>query len=105
MSPHEARYAWPDKERRVVAVYIKQAYGLKATAPAILKFLPVSIERWGKFRVKGERNVVRSDWAAGRISTDRLRDSSYVRVRTHSLYSHTNPNPLLFPSCLYSTSY
>jgi hypothetical protein len=80
MSPYEASYRWTAAERRLAAVYIKQAEGLRASAQSIAKELPEQIQRWGKYRVHKERNVVRSAWAAGRISKDRLRDSSYVRV-------------------------
>ena len=80
MSPHDTTYRWTAADQKLAAVYIKQAEGLRASAQSIVKELPERIQRWGKYRVHKERNVVRSAWAAGRISKDRLRDSSYVRV-------------------------
>jgi len=65
-----------------MAVYVKQAFALDVSTNTIQNILPDTVERWGKFRVIGERSVVRSGWAAGRVSADRLRDSSYVRVST-----------------------
>ncbi|KIM22107.1 hypothetical protein M408DRAFT_79520, partial [Serendipita vermifera MAFF 305830] len=46
----------------------------------IAEALPMTVMRWGKFRVKGEKNVVRTAWASERVSKDRLRDSSFVRL-------------------------
>lgn len=86
-TPHEANYKWTDAECRRAAVYIKEAYRLTASAQAIEKELPRSVPRWGKFRVKHEKNVVRSAWSAQRLSRDRIRDSSFVRVSTYELLS------------------
>jgi hypothetical protein len=86
-SPYEATYRWTSKERRLAAVYIKEAYQLRASCKMIEKLLPEEIQRWGKFRVHGERNVVRSAWAAKRVSDSRLRDSSFVRVSVLLLHS------------------
>ena len=85
-TPYEATYHWTATERRLAAVYIRQAEGLNASAQSIEKELPNEIQRWGKFRVHRERNVVRSAWAASRVSDDRLRDSSFVRVCLQFLY-------------------
>ncbi|KIM19970.1 hypothetical protein M408DRAFT_311094 [Serendipita vermifera MAFF 305830] len=51
-SPHQANYQWTDAECRRVAVYIRQAYQLRASADSIMKELPKTVPRWGKFRVK-----------------------------------------------------
>jgi hypothetical protein len=79
-SPFDVNYEWPKAEQTQAAIYFKQALQLEASAHQIAKKLPKKITRWGKFRVRGEKNVVRSAWAAERVSADRLRDSSFVRV-------------------------
>jgi hypothetical protein len=36
--------------------------------------------RWGKFRVLGESEIVRSDWEKQYVSADWVQDSSFIRV-------------------------
>lgn len=87
MTPHQPSYRWTNSERRRVAIYIRQAFELTASAKRIEKVLADVIPQWGKFRVMGERNVVRGAWASDRISGDRLRDSSYVRVSVSQYFA------------------
>ncbi|KIM21216.1 hypothetical protein M408DRAFT_110138, partial [Serendipita vermifera MAFF 305830] len=79
-SPTQADFAWPADHQMQVAIYFKQALQLRASAQRIKKELPSEVFRWGKFRVLGEKGVVSSEWAQGRLSSDMRRDSSFVRV-------------------------
>jgi hypothetical protein len=79
-SPFDVNYGWPKAKQTQAAIYFKQALQLEASAHQIANKLPKKITRWGKFRVLGEKNVVRSAWAVERVLADRLRDSSFVRV-------------------------
>ena len=80
-SPRDDAFAWEKSHRCRTAVYFKQALGLQASAHALSLLLPETIVRWGKHRVMGERDVVRNAFGARNYSADKIRDSSYVRVR------------------------
>ena len=81
MRPMEASYRWTQSEKRQVAIYFKNSLNLKVSAQQIEKELPHTVQRWGKIRVLGEKEVIRSKWSNERLAQDRLRDASFVRVR------------------------
>lgn len=89
MNPHDKAYALPERHRKEVAIYFKNALDLRASAQRVMKELPQKMERWGKFRVISEKEVVRSQWANEKVSADGRRDNSFVRVRENS---HINAN-------------
>lgn len=84
MNPGEKDYKWTQHEKRLVAVYLKNSLGLTSSAPRIEKELPATVQRWGKIRVLGEKEIIRSKWSNSRLAQDRMRDASFVRVSVFS---------------------
>lgn len=87
MTPRQDGFAWDDLHRRQAAIYFKNALGLDASAQAISRVLPDTVTRWGKYRVLGDKEIVRSVYRAAKIRKERSRDSSFVRVSYISSYS------------------
>lgn len=81
-SPRQDGFKWEKAHREQAAIYFKQSLILAASKFEILSILPESITRWGKHRVKGEKDIVRNAFGAASWSSDRIRDSSFVRVST-----------------------
>lgn len=77
-TPH-GHYKLAPSEKVAIGVYFQQALGLSASSKLIAKYLPDQVERWGKMRIKGNAECIRSRYANESVR-ETYRDASFARV-------------------------
>ena len=79
-TPHD-QYRLKQNEKVVIAVYFKSYLELEISPQQLSKYLPDVVDQWGKIWIKGDPEVVHSEWAQRDVN-EKHRDASYARVRS-----------------------
>lgn len=77
-TPHSV-YTLQPNEKMAIAVYFAQQLSIAVSAKHLIRYLSDQVERWGKIRIIGESECVRSVYAQKSVGETR-RDASFARV-------------------------
>ena len=72
-------YTLKPNEKMAIAVYFIQQLSIAVKAKHLMRYLPDQIERWGKIRIIGESECVRSIYGQKSVG-ETQRDASFARV-------------------------
>jgi len=73
------------KEKRAIAVYFAQQLSRQVPVKTVTRHLPNTVDKWGKIRILGESEGVRSVYGQTSVGENR-RDASFARVSLLSLF-------------------
>ena len=72
-------YTLKPNEKMAIAVYFVQQLSIAVKSKRLMRYLPDQIERWGKIRIIGESECVRSIYGQRSVG-ETHRDASFARV-------------------------
>ena len=78
-TPHDGQYRLQKSEKVAIAVYFKNYLELEISPQQLAKYIPDVVHRWGKIRIKGDPEMIHSEWAQQNLN-EKHRDASYARV-------------------------
>jgi hypothetical protein len=87
------QYLPNDAQRRRLAGYFTSQFNSQGTFHQWYTLLPRYCTRYGKVRIRGDGDQIRSSVSGDSLSSAAKRDASFVRVSICMLFNH-HPQPL-----------